>query len=273
MGGKGIHGVHSGFIALFFSKYVRSPSYGIFSLFYPSAIIIGFGLLIQNPPSVLFGGKRFLDYYSPEIIILSLSVYGLLLFPIDLLQSGLEKKSGGMTRNALNGFCYVALHLFISLCGILALFLCGAMFFKIQLPTRMGLFLIALAALQMVFFSFGVFFNQLSRETSNILVWSFSFFIVNIIFGFGTLAFSKIGIFQLILQPFALDLAEWLPMTFAIRIARYFYNNKTVLCEGDVLKAFLYALVLFTSAWLIAWARQKRRAKLSRAEPRDGRVT
>jgi len=213
-----------------------------------------------------------LDYYYPEIILLSLSVYGLLLFPVDLAFSRLTYEGDAFPRGARNGPLYVALHLFMSLCGILLLFLCGAVFFKTQLPSRMSLFLIALAALQLVFFSFGIFFNQLSRKVSSILVWSFSFFVLNIIFGFGTLAFSKIAIFQLILQPFAFNLAEWLPMTFAIRTARYFFNSKAILFETDVLKTFLYAFGLLTISWLIARARKKRQVTVTQPESKDQRA-
>jgi len=208
-----------------------------------------------------------LDYYSPEIIVLSLSVYGLLLFPIDLALWRTENERTGQTCGARLWLYYVALHLLISLSGILLLFFSGSLFFHTPLPSPMGLFLIAIAGLQLLFFSFAVFINQLSKKLTNILVWAFSFFVFNVIFGFGTLAFAKIAIFQLVLRHFALDLSEWLPMTFAIRSVRYFYSSNNAGHLGSsVLKAALYTFGFASASWLIAWARRKRRTPSHRPE-------
>jgi hypothetical protein len=239
-------------------KFIKTPSLLLFSLLYPAVIIIGLGLLLKKPPNLIFGGKCFVDFYFPEIIILSLSIYGLIIFPADIAFSRFSTNDSCYPFSAIRWLIYCLFHLIVSLTGMGLFFLSARFLFGTNMPHNFWMFFITLVFVQSGFFSLGIFLHALSSRASDTLVWSFSIFILYAIFSFCTLSFSKIGIFSIILQPFALNFLEWLPMTYAIRIMRTFFEPRNGNIGYDLMKFTVYMAVFVMLSVFLHFANKKK---------------
>lgn len=65
--------------------FLRDPGTTLFGVLLPAAVLAGLGSVpALREPSVMFGGQRFVDYFAPSLLALSIAVLGLQTLPVGL---------------------------------------------------------------------------------------------------------------------------------------------------------------------------------------------
>lgn len=65
--------------------FLREPATTLFGILLPTAILVALGAIpALREPSEMFGGQRFVDYFAPSLLAISIAVLGLQTLPVGL---------------------------------------------------------------------------------------------------------------------------------------------------------------------------------------------
>lgn len=135
--------------------FFREPATWIVSLLLPTTILLVLGALVPGRPDKAFGGQRFIDFYVPSLVVITLATLGVNTLPIRLTtwreKGVLRRLSTTPIRPATLLGIQLGVNMAVAIAAVLLLIVLGRLAFQISLPRHAAgfaaAFLLGMAAL------------------------------------------------------------------------------------------------------------------------------
>ncbi|WP_158895590.1 ABC transporter permease [Amycolatopsis anabasis] len=154
--------------ALILSR-VREPVGFFFAFFFAPALVLILGAIFGNDPSPQFQGRGYIDATLPAFSSLVLAIIGVLLLPMNQLAF---RETGALRRlrlTPMRPFTFLTADLtvnfVIGLVGMIVALLVGALVYGVDLPSNIGLVLLAAALGLVAFLALGYTLSGLYPST------------------------------------------------------------------------------------------------------------
>lgn len=148
----------------------REPLALFFSIIFPTLLLTVMGLIpALTEPSEEFGGIRFIDYFAPSIIVITLAMIALQVVPNTLAayrEQGVMRRLSVTPASPANVLiAHLATNLGLALLSIMLVMAVGRIAFDIPLPRHMAGFIMAFIAGITALFAVGLIIAAVARTT------------------------------------------------------------------------------------------------------------
>src|SRR5262249_34553907 len=120
----------------------REPATWIVALLLPTAILLVLGAIVPGRPDKAFGGQRFIDFYVPSLVVITLATLGVNTLPIRLATYREKGVLRRLSTTPAQPATLLAVQLIVNLAtavgAVLLLILVGRLLFQVSFPRHLA---------------------------------------------------------------------------------------------------------------------------------------
>jgi ABC-2 type transport system permease protein len=208
-----------------FILYIREPIATFFTLAFPTMLVLLFGAIFGNEPSAIFGGKGSMDVSLPAYSGLIVGTVGLMSVPITTAG---YREQGILRRfkvTPLRPWTYIAAdqftNLLMTMLGMVVVSLVARLVFKIQFEGQLWMIVIALMLGTMAMSALGYVIASIA-STARVAQ------VISMVIFYPMMFLSGAGMPSEMLPNSIQRLADFLPLTYVVRLMRGIWFGETL---------------------------------------------